>query len=80
MLSLHEGSDHSLGVETAEVTVGLASAHKDDGFACDVGHRNSSSHLKWRKGIHNHLKASLYPLGNRKLWRQQHLLRASAPP
>ena len=50
LLSLHQGADHSAGVEAAQVVVGLPCAHKHDGLARDVGHGNGSADLERKMG------------------------------
>lgn len=48
-LSLHQGADHSTGVEAAQVIVGLPRAHKHNRLACDVSHGDGSTNLYRRK-------------------------------
>ena len=43
---------HRLHVEVLEVTVGLSSAHKHNGLACDICHRYGSSHLHGCRHTH----------------------------
>ena len=43
--SLHQGIDHSTGVEAAKVIVGLPCAHKHDWLACDVSHGDGCTNL-----------------------------------
>lgn len=45
ILGLHERCDHSLGVKATQITVGLSSTNKNDGLACDVGHRDGGADL-----------------------------------
>ena len=42
----NQGGDHGLGVETFEVWVGLPGAHKHNGLATDVSHRNCRADLE----------------------------------
>ena len=42
----HQGGDHGLGIETFEVWVGLPGAHKHNGLATDVSHRNCRADLE----------------------------------
>ena len=41
----HEGLNNGLGVEVLEISVGLASADKDDRLTCDVSHRYGRANL-----------------------------------
>lgn len=45
-LSLHQGTDHSAGVQAAQVVVGLPRAHKHDGLPCDVSHGDGGADLQ----------------------------------
>lgn len=42
---LHQGADHSAGVQAAQVVVGLTRAHEHDRLARDVGHGDGCTHL-----------------------------------
>lgn len=45
-LSLHQGADHSAGIEAAQVVVGLTCAHKHNGLAGDVSHGDGCTDLR----------------------------------
>ena len=51
--SFEEGVDHSAGVEVADVGVGLPCAHKHDGLARGVGHRDGGAHLSINNNYDN---------------------------
>ena len=51
LLSLHQGTDHGMGVEAVQVIVGLPRAHKYNWLACDASHGDGSTYL-----VINHVK------------------------